>query len=165
MKWSYGRVEIESQFAGYDSALIDSAPKQPKTYGDLAKAAGKKMLDKAIQGAENLVQRKALSFVQGLKFGNVYGLRNQFLNTIKNPQGLLSTLQGAIAQEETTPGFVDPLGANIFDGEIAAGGSTQKLQTSNIMPPGDDAQPLTQSNIFGVGPSGPSSFESTNVFD
>ena len=165
MKWSYGRVEIESQFAGYDSALIDSAPKQPKTYGDLAKAAGKKMLDKAIQGAENLVQRKALSFVQGLKFGNVYGLRNQFLNTIKNPQGLLSTLQGAIAQEETTPGFVDPLGANIFDGEIAAGGSTQKLQTSNIMPPSDDAQPLTQSNIFGVGPSGPSSFESTNVFD
>ena len=167
MKWSYGRVEIEAQFAGYDSALVDSAPKQPKTFGDLAKGAGKKLLDKAIQGAENLVQRKALSFIQGLKFGNVYGLRNQILNTIKNPQGILSTLQGALAQEETTPGFTDPLGANIFEGEgERVAGSTQVLETSNIMPPGEDAAPLPSgNNIFGPSPSGPAPLESSNIFE
>ena len=165
MKWSYGRVEIESQFAGYDSALVDTAPKQPKTYGDLAKGAGKKLLDKAIQGAENLVQRKALSFVQGLKFGNVYGLGNQILNTIKNPQGLLSTLQGALVQEETTPGFTNQIGTNVFEGEIAPGGSTQTLERSNIMPSGDESLPLTQTNIFGAAPSGPAPLEPNNLFD
>ena len=165
MKWSYGRVEIEAQFAGYDSALVDSAPKQPKTFGDLAKGAGKKLLDKAILGAENLIQRKALSFIQGLKFGNVYGLRNEILNTIKNPQGILSTLQGALAQEETTPGFTDPLGANIFEGEIVAG-STQVLETSNIMPPGQPARQLPSgNNIFGQSPSGPAPLESSNIFE
>ncbi len=166
MKWSYGRVEIQSQFAGYDSALIDSANTQPKTYGDLAKAAGKKLLDKTIQGAENFVQSKALSFVQGLKFGNVFGLRNEILNTIKNPQGLLSTLQGALVQEETTPGFTDRIGTNIFDGEIAPGGSTQTLETSNIMPgPGGDRPPITQTNIFGTAPSGPAPLEPSNIFE
>ena len=165
MKWSYGRVEIESQFAGYDSALVDTAPKQPKTYGDLAKGAGKKLLDKAIQGAENLVQRKALSFVQGLKFGNVYGLGNQILNTIKNPQGLLSALQGALVQEETTPGFTNQIGTNVFEGEIAPGGSTQTLERSNIMPSGDESLPLTQTNIFGAAPSGPAPLEPNNLFD
>ena len=165
MKWSYGRVEIEAQFAGYDSALVDSAPKQPKTFGDLAKGAGKKLLDKAILGAENLIQRKALSFIQGLKFGNVYGLRNEILNTIKNPQGILSTLQGALAQEETTPGFTDPLGANIFEGEIVAG-STQVLETSNIMSPGQPARQLPSgNNIFGQSPSGPAPLESSNIFE
>lgn len=165
MKWSYGRVEIESQFAGYDSALVDTAPKQPKTYGDLAKGAGKKLLDKAIQGAENLVQRKALSFVQGLKFGNVYGLGNQILNTIKNPQGLLSALQGALVQEETTPGFTNQIGTNVFEGEIAPGGSTQTLERNNIMPSGDESLPLTQTNIFGPAPSGPAPLEPNNLFD
>lgn len=165
MKWSYGRVEIESQFAGYDSALVDTAPKQPKTYGDLAKGAGKKLLDKAIQGAENLVQRKALSFVQGLKFGNVYGLGNQILNTIKNPQGLLSALQGALVQEETTPGFTNQIGTNVFNGEIPPGGSTQTLERSNIMPRADESLPLTQTNIFGAAPSGPAPLEPNNLFD
>ena len=166
IKWSYGRVEIQSQFAGYDSALIDSANVKPKTFGDLAKAAGKKLLDKAIQGAENAIQRKALSFVQGLKFGNVYGLRNQVLNTIKNPQGLLSTLQGALAQEETTPGFVDPLGANIFEGEAERiGGSTQSIESNNIFPEEDDILPLQSSNIFGTQPSGPTPLQSSNIFE
>jgi len=165
MKWSYGRVEIESQFAGYDSALVDSAPKQPKTYKDLAKGAGKKLLDKAIQGAENLVQRKALSFVQGLKFGNVYGLGNQIINTIKNPQGLLSTLQGALVQEETTPGFTNQIGTNIYEGEIAPGGSTQTLEVNRILPEGGDRPPLTQTNVFTSAPSGPPPLEPSNLFE
>ena len=106
-----------------------------------------------------------MSFIQGLKFGNVYGLRNEILNTIKNPQGILSTLQGALAQEETTPGFTDPLGANIFEGEIVAG-STQVLETSNIMPPGQPARQLPSgNNIFGQSPSGPAPLESSNIFE
>jgi len=164
MKWSYGNVVIESQFAGYDSSLSDTANLQPKTFADLAKAAGTKLLDKARQGAENFVQRKGLSFIQGLQFGNVYGLRNQIINTIKNPQGLLSSLQGALVQEETTPGFVDPIGANIFEGEIAAGGSTQTLESRRILPDGGEAEPLETSNIFGTQPSGPA-LERSNLFE
>ena len=164
MKWSYGNVVIASQFAGYDSSLQDTANLQPKTFGDLAKAAGSKLLDKARQGAENFVQRKGLSFIQGLKFGNVYGLRNQIINTIKNPQGLLSSLQGALVQEETTPGFVDPIGANIFEGEVVAGGSTQTLESRRILPDGGEAEALETSNIFGTQPSGPA-LERSNLFE
>lgn len=165
MKWSYGAVEIQSQFAGYDSALVDSANTQPKTFGDLAKSVGKKLLDKQIAGATNLVQRKALSFLQGLKLGNVYGFLNNALNVINNPQGLLSTLQGAAAQEATAPGFQDNIGANVYDGELPPGGSTQTLTSSNIMPEGNDRLPLTQENIFGQAPSGPPSLDRTNIFE
>jgi hypothetical protein len=165
MKWSYGAVEIQSQFAGYDSALIDSAPKQPKTFGDLAKAAGKKLLDKQVAGLENFVQRKALSFVQGLKLGNVYGFINNALNVINNPQGLLGTLQGAAAQEATTPGFQDNIDSNVYEGELPPGGSTQTLESTNIMPEGGDRPPITQTNIFGTAPSGPAPLEPSNIFE
>ncbi len=164
MKWSFGNVVIASQFAGYDSSLSDTANLQPKTFKDLAKAVGTKLLDKVKQGAENFVQRKGLSFIQGLKFGNVYGLGNSIINNIKNPQGLLSALQGALVQEATTPGFVNSIGANIYEGEIAAGGSTQTLESRRILPEGDEADPLQTSNIFGTQPSGPA-LQSSNLFE
>jgi len=165
MKWSYGNVEMKSQFAGYDSALEDTANTNPLTFKDLAKQMGTKFLDKARQGAENFVQRKGLAFLQGLKFGNVYGLRNSIINNIRNPQGLISSLQGALVQEETTPGFnQDPIGSNIFEGEIVAGGSTQTLETNRIFPDGGEAEPLQTSNIFGTQPSGPT-LESSNLFE
>lgn len=165
MKWGYGAVEAIGQFAGYDSTLIDSAQQKPKTFGDLAKAAGKKLFDKTIQGATNIVQRKALSFLQGLKLGNVYGFGNTALNAINNPQGLISTLQGAAAQEATAPGFQDNLDANVYEGELPPGGSTQTLTSSNIMPAGGDRPPLTETNIFGPAPSGPPSLDRTNIFE
>lgn len=164
MKWSYGRVEIESQFAGYDSALKDSANLQPKTFGDLAKAAGKKLLDKQIAGAENLVQRKALSFVQGLKLGNVYGFLNTAANAINNPQGLLGSLQGAAAQEATTPGLnLDNIGTNAFAGEIPP--DIDDLNVTNILPVPPQRLAGNQGNAFGPGPSGPPPLESSNIFE
>ena len=164
MKWSYGKVEIESQFAGYDSALKDSANLKPKTFGDLAKAAGQKFLDKQIAGVENLVQRKALSFVQGLKLGNVYGFLNTAINTLNNPQGLLSTLQGAAAQEATTPGIdLDNINTNAFAGEIPP--DEPGLSVSNILPEPPARRPSGAGNAFGPGPSGPPPLESSNIFE
>ena len=149
MKWDYRHVEIESQFSGYDSALKDSANLQPKTFKDLAKAAGKKLLDKQIAGLENAVQRKALSFVQGLKFGNVYGLRNQVINALNNPQGLLNSLNGAAAQEATSSsGVTRSISDNIYEGDIPPGGSTQTLETTRIFPNRPSGPPLESSNIF-----------------
>ena len=91
-------------------------------------------------------------------------IKVKMINTIKNPQGLLSSLQGALVQEETTLGFVDPIGANIFEGEVVAGGSTQTLESRRILPDGGEAEALETSNIFGTQPSGPA-LERSNLFE
>jgi len=165
MKWQYGKVEIESQFAGYDSALKDTANLKPKTYGDLAKAAGKKFLDKQLTGATNLIQRKAAAFAQGLKFGNAFGLRNDIINAVQNPQGLLSTLQGAAAQELTTPGF-DPSIAKVSENIFGEGPPEESsLQSSNLFPEEPAEKEFNSSNAFGPAPSGPPPLESQNLFE
>jgi len=166
IKWSYGNVEIQSQFAGYDSALVDSANLQPKTFGDLAKAAGQKLLDKQITGAENFIQRKALGFLNSLNpLNNVYGKLNQAINVIQNPQGLISSLQGALVQEETTPGFNKTLDGNVYDDGVTLGASSQSLSSINIIRNNEaDPLPLSTSNIFTPQPSGPP-LNRTNIFE
>ena len=149
MKWSYGRVEILSQFSGYDSALKDSANLQPKTFKDLAKAAGQKFLDKGITAAENLVQRKALSFVRNLQFGNAFGLRNQIINTIQNPIGLLNSLNGAAVQEgQSSPAAARSVNDNIFANDVTANKSSQALTSSRLFPNRPSGPPLESTNIF-----------------
>tara|TARA_Y100000389_G_scaffold95890_1_gene92532 strand:+ start:4115 stop:5458 length:1344 start_codon:yes stop_codon:yes gene_type:complete len=163
MKWSYAKVEVLSQFSGYDSSLKDTA--ETKTLGDLAKGMGKKFLDKQMVGVENLVQRKVFGALQNLKFGNAFGLRNDIINTIQNPQGLVSSLQGALVQEETTPGLSSNISDNIFGDEASTvGGSGQTLETSNNFGDSPEQTPFNGGTLFSPQPSGPP-LNSTNIFE
>lgn len=173
MKWSYSRVEMESQFPGVESSLSDSANLQPKTLGgktstnarSIAKKifdnasnavqnAGKSTLKNVKKGALNRVERIARSLIQGPLLGNVFGQRNQTLAAIRNPQALINAVAGAAVQSSTLssgspgPGLVRNLGDPIFTNQIP------QIQEN-----------LQSNNIFGDGPSGPPPLKSNNVFE
>lgn len=178
MKWSYGRVLMNSQFSGYNSALKDAAQQKPESptlknavknfqKDQLANAAQQKpgspalknaiknfakdQLANAAEGAVNNFQRGLSSRFQSVALGNVFGLRNQIFNAIQNPQAVLSAALGALVQTDQIGGDLarlNRLGDNINAGQIPS-----------------DPTPLSSNNIFGPGPSGPAPLESNNVFE
>ncbi len=168
MKWLYSRVEMESQFPGYGSALSDSANLQPISLGgktnlrtkgiekkifdnalDALQDAGDRTLNNLEKGVVNKVQRTARSLIQGPLLGNVFGLRNQILSTIQNPQSLVNAVAGAAFQSSSSTSQLSPtsIGDSVFAGQIPQ--TQSNLQTNNV---------------FGPGPSGPPPLESNNVF-
>ena len=175
MKWGYGRCEMESQFSGYDSALKDGAKLQPTSINNQINLQNK-MLDKAdfskegllaaakakagglkdnlIKGATNFAQRTINSFTQGLAFGNVFGLRNDIIGAINNPQGLINSLNGAAVQAlagQAAQSINQTIDDNIFSGQI---------------PPASGDNLSGTENLFGNAPSGPGGgFTSTNIFE
>ena len=169
MKWSYGRVLMESQFSGYNSALKDAAQQKPEspTLKNAVKNFAKDQLANAAKGAVNNLQRGLSSRFQSVALGNVFGLRNQIFNAIQNPQAVLSAAQGALVQTDQIGGDlarVNRLGDNPLGEAVQPPNS---LPTDNInagqIP--SDRSPLSSNNIFGRGPSGPASLESNNVFE
>lgn len=169
MKWKYRRVEIESQFSGYDSALKDGANLQPKTldaqislankqlekkkFGDQVTDAINSFADNTVKGFKNFAERTINSFTQGAILGNVFGVRNDLINTIQNPQGLINSLNGAAIQAfagQSAQGINQGIDENIFSGQVPPAG-------------GDNLSGST--NIFGPGPSGPGPFNGGNIFE
>jgi hypothetical protein len=167
MKWKYRRVEIESQFSGYDSALKDGANLQPKTLDNQISLANKKLAKKSFEdaatdainsfaenttkGFKNFAERTINSFTQGAILGNVFGARNDLINTLQNPQGLINSLNGAAIQAfagQSAQGINQSIDDNIFSGQV----------------PSASGDNLSSSNIFGPGPSGPGPFSGGNIF-
>jgi len=171
MKWTYSKVEMESQFPGYGSALSDRANLQPLTLGGrtslTSRDVAKKIFDNAVdsiqrlgpktvnnlkKGVVNKVERTARSLIQGPLLGNVFGQRNQILSSISNPQALINAVGGAAFQNAGLPqssvsSSIGSLGDGVFAGQIP------NIQSS-----------LSSSNVFGPRPSGPPPLESNNVF-
>lgn len=166
MKWSYGNVEVESQFSGYDSALKDTANLQPKTLdgqistknkllekqslGELAESKFENLKDNAVKGFKNFAERTVNSFTQGLALGNVFGLRNDLVNTVSNPQGLINSLNGAAIQTfagQSAQGINQSIDDNIFAGQTPSfsGG----LDSTTLFSPQPSGPPLNSTNIFG----------------
>jgi len=164
MKWSYARVEMESQFSGFDSKLIDSAKQQPTdefNTNTITKFAKDSILNKS-PGEVSLANRTSKSLIQNLFFGNVFGLINQGISAIQNPQGLSSALQGAAIQENqisnnrNTPSLGDnPLGTPIL--------SSNSLPTEKIFTNEQVINNFKSIKAFENSPSGPS-LKSTNIF-
>ena len=170
MKWSYGRCEMESQFSGYDSAIKDQARLQPSSingetnlqnrmlekqkFSDIVAGKADAFKDGLIKGATNLAERTINSFTQGLVFGNVFGLRNNLVGAINNPQGLINSLAGAAVQElagSAARGINQSIDDNIFSGQV---------------PPASGDDLSGTENIFGAGPSGPGgNFRGGNIFE
>ena len=165
MKWSYGKVEMESQFSGYNSALKDTGLMQPSGINgkiNLQNNIWDKITDKAeenklnslkdnvIKGSRANAERTINSFTQGLQFGNVFGLRNDLIGAINNPQGLINSLNGAALQtlnSSPNESIDQSIDDNIFSGLVSPGNPS-----------------LESTNIFGTQPSGPV-LESSNLFE
>lgn len=192
MKWSYGKVEMESQFSGYNSALKDTGLMQPSGINGKINLQNK-IIDKAdfskegiggninsqnkitnkanfsreqitntvknklnslgentMKGARANAERTINSFTQGLAFGNAFGLRNDLIRSINNPQGLINSLNGAALQTlNSSPN--ESIDQSIDDNIFLGSGSPNNLS-------------LESTNIFGTQPSGPA-LESSNLFE
>jgi hypothetical protein len=172
MKWKYSKVEVESQFPGYTSALSDSVNLQPKNLGggintdsrsvakkilDNANSAAKSTIDKTLsnlkKGTINKVERVARSLIQKPLLGNVFGQRNQILAAIQNPQLLINAVAGAAAQLGilSNSNFSTPNSLSL--GEPVNSGQPNRLPTG-----------LNSTNVYNRGPSGPPPLSSNNVF-
>tara|TARA_B100000575_G_C23122900_1_gene650065 strand:+ start:943 stop:2337 length:1395 start_codon:yes stop_codon:yes gene_type:complete len=175
MKWNYGKVEMEAQFAGFDSRLVDTQPAQGKTNDGKFKAAIKQFAKDQIAnqaaGAINAVQRGVSSLIQNFTLGNVYGTFNKLKDVIANPQGLINSLNGAAvqSQESEQAGGTAPqnLGDNPFPNPQIQPGNSEDIANKIFQAPPNEPianQDSVGGNVFGSSPSGPP-LESTNVFD
>jgi len=151
IKWSYGLLELDSQYSGYDGALKEDKPQTSPNMKSKLKTFAKAQLANQAKGAIDLASRTVSSAIQGLTLGNVFGLRNQVLGTLANPQGLMNAAIGAAVQS----------------GELATfGGSTAKTNLGDN-PLGDPAAPLQTINsakAFDSSTSTLGSLKSTSAF-
>ena len=155
MKFSYSRVEMESQFSGLDSALKDGAKltvTRPNddldSIEDAIKKFEKDKINSGVDSAISLAQRSASAISGNAKFGNVYGAANRLNAALSNGQSLLGALQGAAVQEETvfgnSPTF--SLGGNPLGEGVQPSNS---LPTDKIFSPAPSGPSLGTDNIFG----------------
>jgi hypothetical protein len=172
MKWSYGLLEMDSQYSGYDSALKESKQQGNSDPGfvNKLKSFGKDMGNNAAAAAANIVGQKIKSAAQSFALGNVFGLRNQALGVLSNPQGLINAANGAAIQSGDLATFGGST-ANTSLGDNPLGDGAAPLQTINK---GRIFDPSTNSlgglnSINAFGPSGPSQdnggLSSTNIFE
>ena len=163
MKWQYGSISMESDFAGIDQQLSDAAKLQTQgNLGDAVKNAVKNQATKAANAALARGVSAIKGLVQGALLGNVFGLRNQILGALQNPGAVSAALAGAA----NTPGR-PPTGPRLADNALGEGIQPgNSLPSGNLflgqIPPGESVLP--SSNVFGPGPSGPGPLESNNVF-
>ena len=171
MKWGYGLLEIDSQYSGYDSALDESKQQgnSNPSWQNKLKTFGKDIGNNAAAAAANIVGQKIKSAAQSLLLGNVFGLRNQLLGTLSNPQTLINAANGAAVQSGDLPTFGGST-ANTSLGDNPLGSGNAPLQTINK---GRVFDPSTNSlggldSIKAFNPSGPSQdnsgLSSTNIF-
>ena len=171
MKFGYGMMELQSQYSGFEQSLDVTKAQIPTSPGltDKLKQFGKDQLANAAKGVVNKVTSKVNSAIQGLTLGNVFGLRNQLLGTLANPQGLLNAALGASAQSGELPTFGgstantnlgdNPLGdpaaplqtinkSVVFDPSTNSFGGLKTINAFGAPGPSRDNGGLTSSNIF-----------------
>ncbi len=172
IKWSYGDMENVSQFSGYDSKL-DSGKTQANTdpkFKDKLKQFGKDQLANVAEGAINAVGRTVSSAIQGFTLGNVFGIRNQVLGAIANPQGLINAAVGAAIQGNELQTFGNESAVtNIGDSPLGTPDPPNNTLSGSdkvFDPSTNTLGGLTSINAFG--PSGPppnSTITDENIFD
>jgi len=172
IKFGYGVMELQSQYSGYDDSLDVTKPQitTNPSFTSKIKSFGKDLLDNAVQGVANKLTSTVNSAIQGITLGNVFGLRNELLGTLSNPQGLLDAALGASAQSNELQTFGGST-ANTRLGDNPLGDPAAPLRTINKSSAFD---PLTNSfggiktiNAFGApGPAQDNGgLSSSNIFE
>jgi hypothetical protein len=103
--------------------------------------------------------------LQRISLGNIFGIRNQLLQNIQNPQLLQNAVNGAAFQIAETIRNRNRRGPSIGDNPLGDGIEPRNtISAGSIFPDLPDQTNLGSSNIFGSAPSGPPPLDSTNVF-
>ena len=172
MKWSYGVLEMISQFSGFSSALAEDKQQKSTSPGmsnktknffkdklSDVKAAGSAAIEsglaqiKAAPGnIQDLARDRANSALQSAILGNVFGLGNQILSTLQNPQGLVNAALGAAVQAgglgPSGPGNIkSTLGDSVFDPSTSTLGNLKPTSAFGAPGPAPDGG-LSSTNIF-----------------
>jgi|TARA_R110000782_G_scaffold75096_4_gene149946 hypothetical protein len=172
MKWSYGVLEMISQFSGFSSALAEDKQQKSTSPGmsnktknffkdklSDVKAAGSAAIEsglaqiKAAPGnIQDLARDRANSALQSAILGNVFGLGNQILSTLQNPQGLVNAALGAAVQAgglgPSGPGNIkSTLGDSVFDPSTSTLGNLKPTSAFGAPGPSPDGG-LSSTNIF-----------------
>jgi hypothetical protein len=172
IKFGYGSLELMSQYSGFDDSLdvskqqISSNP----SFTDKIKQFGKAQLDNAVQGVANKLTSAVNSAIQGITLGNVFGLRNELLGTLANPQGLLNAALGAAGQSGSLDTFGQPnINNNLGDNPMGdAAAPLQTINSSRAYDPSTDTHGgLKTINAFGApGPAQDNGgLASSNIFE
>jgi hypothetical protein len=173
MKWGYSVLEMISQYSGFDSALTEDKQQNSSTPGitNKTKSFAKDKLDgiksaitdigdsalanlKAAPGrVVDLAKQRISSLIDGAVLGNVFGLRNQVIGTLQNPQGLINAALGAAVQAgslgATAPGNIkSKLGDSIFDPSTNTLGRLNSINAFGAPGPSQDNGGLASSNII-----------------
>jgi hypothetical protein len=170
IQWSYGLLELDSQYSGYDGALKEDKQQTSPNMKSKLKTFAKAQLANQAKGAINLASRSISSAIQGLTLGNVFGLRNQVLGTLANPQGLMNAAAGAAIQSGELATFGGST-ANTSLGDNPLGDATAPLQTINSAKAFDSSTSTLGSlkSISAFGAPGPAQdngeLSSTNIFN
>ena len=170
IQWSYGLLELDSQYSGYDGALKEDKQQTSPNMKSKLKTFAKAQLANQAKGAINLASRSISSAIQGLTLGNVFGLRNQVLGTLGNPQGLMNAAAGAAIQSGELATFGGST-ANTSLGDNPLGDATAPLQTINSAKAFDSSTSTLGSlkSISAFGAPGPAQdngeLSSTNIFN
>lgn len=162
IKWKYDSIEIESQFPGLEEKLDDS--KQDGNIGNFIKNKAKDKVKDTMNSLADSTKRAATSLFQNVKFGNVYGLRNEILAQLRNPQIVQNALLGASVTDPTLSGqFIPSISSRLFP---PAQRPTNSLPTEGLITPQQVRREpgISSDNVFGQGPSGPPPIRSNNIF-
>ena len=173
IKFGYGDMQLKSSFSGLDFGLDDGVRQGAATSGNLGdklKSVAKDQAGSMAAGAINKIKSKVNAAIQDITLGNVFGLRNELLGTLANPQTLINAAAGAAVQSGVLETFGNAirnisLGDNPLGDAVAA---TRSIVTSQAFDPSNNSLGgLNSTNAFG--PSGPAQdnggLESTNIFE
>ena len=177
MKWQYGLMENVSQYSGYNDKLDGSKipGNTDPSFLDKVKQFGKDQLANQAAGAINAVGRTVSSAIQGFTLGNVFGVRNNLLSAISNPQALANAAAGAAIQGNDgglqtfgNEASITKIADNPLEkGNIARSNATTLSGQDKVFDPAlDVGVGLKPTNAFG--PSGPpnnSEIGDENIFD
>ena len=169
IKWNYGNMELISSYSGIDVGLPED--KRPAKGGikSALKNFAKDQLMNAAKGAVNKLERTVSSAIQGITLGNVFGLRNEILGTLANPQGLLNAALGAAVQSNDVQTYGNTVQPKLGDNPLGIANPINNTLTGNT----SAFDPVTSTrgsikSISAFGPSGPSlddSLKSSNIFN
>jgi hypothetical protein len=159
IKFNYSDMQNSSQYAGFDSKM-DASKIQVSTDPDFFSKAGFKNFAKdavmdQVEGAINLAGRAGASLISGVTLGNVFGIRNNVLGAIANPQGLINAAVGAAIQGNELDTFGNESSiTNLGDNPLGVAQEQAEFGSSKLF---EEALPvgtgLNPTNAFG--PSGP----------
>jgi len=165
IKWSFCNVWIDGEFAGYDSALLETRNQTTEDgkfdLTNFAKETASQIGEQLATAAATAAQRAVTSAAQKLLFGSVHGgAQSQIEGILSNPGG---AAVGGITNAVSGNGGGGTIGIRLNENILGEPGPINKsLPTDKVFSESQPGPQLNPTKVFNGSPSGPP-LNSTNV--